>query len=269
MKRLDSLLITQVTVVISIMLILATPVVAIGEEKKAGVVLLHGNGHPTKHIKGLVRKLESHKLLVAYPEMPWSSNRLYDKSVKDAVNQVNAAFTELKKQGAQKLIIAGHSKGGVFALYYASTHPVDGLIAIAPGANVAAKKFKKKLGASVNKAKKMVKKGNGNKVATFKDIEGSRGVTDLKAPAASYYSWFEHEGAMNSTLSAKKINKDKPILWIVPTNDYKGLKKINTKLFNQFPSNKNTKFYKPSSNHKKAPIDSADEIIKWVSKVSL
>ena len=32
---------------------------------------------------------------------------------------------------------AGHSQGAVFALYYASRNPLDGLILVAPGGNVA------------------------------------------------------------------------------------------------------------------------------------
>jgi esterase/lipase len=109
--------------------------VPIAAETKVGVVLLHGNGHPTALIEGLISKLEAHNFLVAHPEIPYSEDQRYDKDVDSAIKQVDAAFASLKAKGANRLFIAGHSKGGVFALYYATKHPVDGLIAIKPGAS--------------------------------------------------------------------------------------------------------------------------------------
>jgi esterase/lipase len=144
----------------------AMPSFAIAGGKKVGVVLLHGSGHPTKHISALAAKLESSNFLVATPEMPWSENRVYDAPVDDAANQANQALDALKEHGPGKFIIAGHSKGGVFALYYASKYPVDGLIAIAPGGNVGGKNFSNKLGGSVEKAKKLVESGKGDQKAT-------------------------------------------------------------------------------------------------------
>ena len=230
-----------------------------------GIVLLHGNGHPTKAIGPLVKELENRGFHVTNPEMPWSIDRRYDKDVDAAVEQVKAAFEELKSKGADKLIIAGHSKGGVFALYYASMYPVDGLVAIAPGGNVAGKRYKKELGDSVAKAKKLIKAGKGDAVATFKDLEGSRGVTSLETTASSYFSWYGREGAMNSKLSAERLGSNVPVLWIVPTDDYPGLKKSNRSLFDSFPSNSHTKLYEPSANHKTAPAVSVEEISGWLS----
>jgi esterase/lipase len=174
--------ITKLATAILIFSLSSMPPVAIGGEVKVGVVVLHGNGHPTKHIEGLVRKLESNKFLVAHPEMPWSENRQYDVPVDDAVGQVKSVLSKLKEQGAEKFFIAGHSKGAVFALYYASKYPVDGLIAVAPGGNVGGKNFRNKLGSSVEKARKLIASGKGNEKATFSDLEGARDVTDVQAP---------------------------------------------------------------------------------------
>jgi pimeloyl-ACP methyl ester carboxylesterase len=260
--------INQLAVAIVMFSVSAMPPIAIGDEAKVGIVLLHGNGHPTKHIEGLVRKLESSKFLVAHPEMPWSENRHYDAPVDDAVGQVNSALGKLKEQGAGKLFIAGHSKGAVFALYYASKYPVDGLIAIAPGGNVGGKNFRNKLGSSVQKAKKLIASGKGDKKATFTDLEGARGVTDVQAPSAAYLTWFDPDGAMNSRNSAKRISADVPILWIVAKDDYEGLRKVNIPMFDLLPSNSKTRFYEPSTSHQNAPLDAADEVIKWISKGS-
>jgi pimeloyl-ACP methyl ester carboxylesterase len=246
----------------------AMPSLAIGEGAKVGVVLLHGSGHPTKHIEGLARRLESSKFLVVTPEMPWSEKRHYDAPVDDAVDQVNSALGQLKEQGAEKFIIAGHSKGGVFALYYASKYPLDGLVAIAPGGNVGGKNFRNKLGSSVEKAKKLIASGKGNQKGAFSDLEGDRGLTEIQAPAASYLTWFDPEGAMNSKNSAKRISANVPILWIVAKDDYGGLRQVNIPMFDLFPATPKTQFYEPPTNHQNAPLDAADEIIKWISEIS-
>jgi pimeloyl-ACP methyl ester carboxylesterase len=122
--------------------------------------------------------------------MPWSENRVYDAPVDDAANQANQALDALKEHGPGKFIIAGHSKGGVFALYYASKYPVDGLIAIAPGGNVGGKNFSNKLGSSVEKAKKLVESVKATKRQQFVDLEGDRGMTEIQASAASHRTWF-------------------------------------------------------------------------------
>ena len=87
--------------------------------------------------------------LVANLEMPWPGRRNYDVDVYVAEKEVESALGALRSKGAQKLLVAGHSQGGLFALYFGGTHHVDGVIAIAPAGNVANATFKEKLGASV------------------------------------------------------------------------------------------------------------------------
>ena len=114
----------------------------------------------------------------------------------------------------------------------------------------------------------MVVSGKGDKKTTFSDLEGSRGVTNVQAPAAAYLSWFDPDGAMNSKNSAKGISSKAPILWIVAKDDYEGLRKANIPMFDLFPSNAKTRLLEPSTSHQDAPLDAADEIIKWISEVS-
>jgi pimeloyl-ACP methyl ester carboxylesterase len=260
--------INQLVFAIVVFSLSVLPSLAISGEAKVGIVLLHGSGHPTKHIEGLIRKLESNHFLVAHPEMPWSKDRQYDAPVDEAVAQVNSAFSKLKEQGAEKLFIAGHSKGGVFALYFASKYPVDGLIAIAPGGNVGGMNFRNKLQSSVEKAKGLIASDKGNKKATFSDLEGARGITEVEAPAAAYLTWYDPDGAMNSKNSATRISANVPILWIVAKGDYEGLRQTNIPMFDFFPSNPKTRLYEPSTSHHNAPLDAADEIIKWISEVN-
>ncbi len=237
-------------------------------ETQIGVVLLHGNGKPNAIIEPLRYELASNNILVVHPEMPFSISRHYDKDVLSAVKQVDSAFTKLKAEGATKLFLAGHSKGGVFAIYYATTHKLDGLIAITPGGSASAEMFRKKVGDAVAKAKQMIDAGNGNNDSEFKDYEGSRGVTYLHTSAEAYYSWYNPDGAMNLYLSVRKLPPDLPVLWIVAQRDYPGLRKENIPLYKELPKNPDTRLYQPDSTHKTAPQVSAGKIISWIKHIA-
>ena len=131
-------------------LILAAALLCIGLPAAAqtGIVIMHGKGgSPNRHVRDLASGLESKNYLVANLEMPWSDRRDYDADVAKTEQEVTAALEALRSKGAKKVFVAGHSQGGVFALYYASKHPLDGVIAIAPGGSVASRIYLEKVGA--------------------------------------------------------------------------------------------------------------------------
>src|SRR5690606_7717137 len=140
---------------------------------------------------------------VANIQMPWSGNRNYDVDVASGEREVGSALDSLRSRGAKTLLVGGHRRGGVFAPYYGGQHPVDGIIAMAPGGDVGASVFVGKLGPSVQLAKKMVAEGKGDAKEKFFDYEGSRGLTPLTTTAAIYLDWFEPDGAMNQSIASR------------------------------------------------------------------
>lgn len=141
-----------------------------------GIVIMHGKGgSPAKHVADLASSLESKGYLVANLEMPWSARRDYDVSVAAAEQEVESALDRLRARGARKLFVAGHSQGGLFALYFGGRHPVDGVIAMAPGGNVGNQIFREKLGESVEQARKLVADGKGDEKTRLLDYEGAQG----------------------------------------------------------------------------------------------
>lgn len=95
------------------------PAIAEANPMRIGVVLMHGKGGaPTRLVADLAASLESRGWLVANLEMPWSGRRDYDVEVGAAEREVETALQGLRDKGAQKLFVAGHSQGGVFALYF-------------------------------------------------------------------------------------------------------------------------------------------------------
>lgn len=236
---------------------------------KIGVVVMHGKGGaPTKHVATLASALESKGYLVANLEMPWSGRRDYDVDVNHAEEEVESALTALRGKGARRVFVAGHSQGGLFALYLAGKHSVDGIIAIAPGGSVGGAVYLEKLGDSVAQARKLIAEGKGSEKSRLSDYEGGKGTYPVVAAPAVYLTWFDPDGAMNMNRAARAANPRIPILWIVAKKDYPNLRKVNIPLFRSLPSNPLTKFYEPDSDHLGAPSASIDEIVRWTAEVA-
>ncbi len=260
-------LIAVTFLVVSILL----PLRAIAETShiKIGIVLMHGKGgSPTKHVSDLASALEEQGFLVANLEMPWSGQRDYDVNVSAAEKEVESALSSLRDKGAQRLFVAGHSQGGLFAFYFGSKHVVDGVVAIAPGGNVGSPIFREKLAESVALARKLIAEGKSNEKIRLSDYEGAKGVYPIVTTPSSYLSWFDPEGAMNQMTAVTNLNPAVPALYIVPTNDYPGLIKAKQQVIDALPKNPRTKLYEPSSNHINAPSASIKEIAEWTTAVA-
>jgi len=236
-----------------------------------GIVVMHGKGgSPTaRHMTPLVAGLESKGFLVANLEMPWSGRREYDVNVAAAEQQVTAALNELRSKGAKKVFVAGHSQGGVFALYYASRNPLDGVIAMAPGGSVDAAVYAQNVGGALALAQRMVAEGKGAERGVFKDYEGSKGLNDIHTTAAIYVTWFEPNGAMNQGKSSRAIPAAVPALYVAPRNDYPGLIRIKSSMFAALPSNPLTRIAEVEGDHLNAPRNSIDEIARWIDEVTV
>lgn len=233
-----------------------------------GIVIMHGKGgSPTRYVSDLARALESRGYLVANLEMPWSGRRDYDVNVDAAEKEVQSALDTLRSKGAKRLFVAGHSQGAVFALYFGGQHLVDGVITIAPGGSVNSPVFREKLGESVELARKLIAEGKGDEKTRFYDYEGTKGITPVTTTPAIYLSWFNPDGAMNQTMAVKAMNLRIPVLYIGPTGDYPGLRKVKQSMFNALPNNPLTKLYEPDSSHLDAPSASRDEIVRWTTEV--
>ena len=234
-----------------------------------GIVIMHGKGGtPAGLVSGLASSLERHGYLVANLEMPWSRNREYDVGVDAAEKEISAALGTLRAKGAAKVFVAGHSQGGLFALHYGGRHPLDGVIAIAPGGNVANAVFRRELGETVARAHRLVREGKGGEKTKLGDYEGSKGTYTVTATPAAYLTWFDPEGAMNQVRASKAMNPQVPVLFIAPKNDYPGLLRVKQTMFDALPRHPLTRMYEPDSGHRDAPSASHDEIVRWTAEVT-
>ena len=236
---------------------------------RVGVVVMHGKGgSPSGHVATLAAGLEARGYLVANLEMPWSGRRHYDAPVAAAEEQVESALRELRAKGAAWLFIAGHSQGGLFALYFGGQHPLDGIIAIAPGGNAASPSYREKLGASVAHARELIAAGKGNEPEQFLDLEGSRGTYRISCTPGNYLSWFDPDGAMNESQAIRSMNPKVPVLFVAPLGDYAPLRGSKQMMFAALPANPLTRLYEPDASHLEAPSASIDESARWIAEVA-
>jgi pimeloyl-ACP methyl ester carboxylesterase len=236
---------------------------------KIGIVLMHGKGSsPVRVMSVLASALEAKGFRVTNLEMPWSGERQYDVSVSAAEQEVENALQGLRQKGADKVFIAGHSQGGVFAFHFGTRHDVDGVIAMAPGGTSNSTLFRDKLGDSMATARKLAEAGKGDEKTQLQDYEGSRGNFPVLATPAVYISWFDPDGAMDQLASLKKIRPKTPVLYVAPTGDYPALVRTKSQMFGALPSNPLTRLYEPSATHAQTPAVCADEIARWTQQVA-
>lgn len=235
-----------------------------------GIVVMHGKGgSPNRWVNELASALATHGYLVANLEMPWSGRRDYDVPLEAAEQEVQAAISGLQAKGARKIFVAGHSQGGMFALYFASRHPLDGVIAIAPGGDPTISGPKEKLSDSVELARKLIGEGKGNDKVRLSDYEGSKGVYPLITTPTVYMSWFDPDGEFGVMRPVRHMPATLPVLYIAPTGDYPGLAKAKAAIFGALPPNPLTQLYEPSATHLGAPSASIAKVMEWTAAVSV
>lgn len=252
-------------------LILAAALLCIGLPAAAqtGIVIMHGKGgSPNRFVIDLANGLERKNYLVANLEMPWSGKRNYDADVAKAEQEVTAALEALRSKGAKKVFVAGHSQGAMFAMHYAGKNPIDGLILIAPGGNVATSFYQQQIGASVVRARSLVASGKGDERGEFEEYEGGKGKWTVNTTATIYLAWFDPEGAMNQEKSSRALPESLPVLHVAPTSDYPALLRSKQATFAALPKHPLTRLYEPDTDHRGAPRASIDEVLRWTAEVA-
>ncbi|MCG8548572.1 MAG: alpha/beta fold hydrolase [Alphaproteobacteria bacterium] len=236
--------------------------------KQIGVVLMHGKGgtnRPLSPVGKLKADLESAGYAVVTPELPWSRERQYADTIEAAFEEIDQAVRGLRDQGAQKIVIAGHSLGANMAIAYGTQRSeVTGIIAIAPGHIPDSKKWRKLFADNVAKAKEMIVDGRGAAYAEFTDRNQGRAST-INVRANVYISYFDPAGlaAMRKTVS--HIKPDTSVLWII--EESKKDKFAGRKTFNKIAKGAKRHYAVVDSTHRDAPEESASTIISWLKNL--
>lgn len=193
--------------------------IAWADSAEVGIVLLHGKQSSPSRMSGLADDLRAEGFLVSTPAMPWSQTRELDVPYPQALNEIEAAATELIRQGAKRIVVGGHSLGANAAIAYAASgRSVAAIFAIGPGHIPERGGFRKLVTSGVEQARDMIAKGAGDEKASFPDINQGR-TREIRTTANAYLSYFDPDGIAAMPRSAAAIPKPLPIFMAVGDSD--------------------------------------------------
>lgn len=257
----------QMILIVLAVYCVATMPTAIAADAKVGIVILHGKLAPPNNnvISPLTIALEREGVQVSNPEMPWSKSRQYNKNYAGAIAELDGAVTELKKKGAEKIFVAGHSFGANIALNYATQSKIAGVLALSPGQIPQHPDFAKFVKEDLAKAKKLIGEGRGEETQRFADVDLNAGGTFTTVMSAkNYVSYFDPDGSANMEISAASIKPGTPLLVVTANRELAPLKDVGNKIFARAPSHPGSKHLIIDSTHLKVPTDAAREIVAWI-----
>ena len=253
----------KTTVLLFLLLsLITTPLYA---EGKLGVVLMHGKGGtslPRSPIGQLSSFLEAQGILVSAPDMPWSRKRGFDKTYQDAMGEINDAIEDLKNDGANVIVVGGHSIGANAALGYAARHQVAAVLAIAPGHVPDIEGFQSKIEYDWERAKNLIDDGKGNDITSFNDLNQGR-ILYVETTPNIYLSWYNPTGSAVIPDNTAKLKPDTALLWVVGSND-RMYDRGKAYAFNNAPQHPHNAYIVVDGGHRATPKKSKDDILDWL-----
>jgi pimeloyl-ACP methyl ester carboxylesterase len=255
---------------ISFFLLLAAPnSFAQVDSKNVGIVLIHGKwGNPTGNIKPLADALRSNGYRVVTPLMPWSVKRGYDKSYQEAIGELDEIVSSFKTRGVSRVYVMGTSFGANGSIAYAAygKHPIDGVVAIAPGHIIDLPRFSKIYSKDVALAGEMIKAGKGDEIGNFLDSNaGKRQQFDMKA--STYWSYFDPNGMGSMSISSKKITPKIPLFVLLGGQHDIATPLGKEYIFSNWPEHPKSVYTTlEGAEHFTAPEFAIDPILKWLAE---
>lgn len=137
----------------------------------------------------------------------------------DAASEIDAWVAWLKSQGATRIALLGHSRGGAQTAHYAAERDsplVKAVVLMAPAIaeNTSAasyqQRYKKPLAPLLAKAQKRVKQGKGESLMTKTNLLS---CPDASVTAASFISYYGQQPHNDTLALLPKINEPTLVVW--------------------------------------------------------
>ena len=236
--------------------------VTIAGQKDCAIVVMHGkwgNASSLSFFSSRLTDLCDYKEI----ELPWSKNRLYDKSYLDAINEIHLQVNNFRAADYKRVLLSGHSFGANATLAYLNIYDdIDGAILLAPG-HTPKYMFNQQMNlATLEQAQELIKNGKGVEKVNFVDLNQGRSES-LRTSAESFYSYFDPEGLGNMSRSARLIKKSVPILMVVGTKDPL-FPNAEKNIYLMAPKNPYSKYIVVDADHGSTPNLSVNQVNDWI-----
>lgn len=183
------------------------------------VVALHGKwGKPPGP---LAASFEAAGVRVVSPAMTWSRERLYDVDYASALQEVHVLVLKLRSEGANTVVLAGHSLGANAAIAYAARYgDVDAMMIFAPGHVPEVQYRAGQTHASLRAARERRDIGQGEqRDFEFTDFNSGDRKRQIVSSAVVFLSFYEPQGLANMSESAAQVRVSIPVLYAGTTQD--------------------------------------------------
>jgi len=211
-------------------------VIADGKKLSDGIILMthgtlaHGRMEIISSLQEMFKERGLNSLAITLGLGITKRSGMYDCKVPhrhkhtDAMNEIEAWLTWLKKKGATKVTLFGHSRGGNQTAWFASEHNdavINAVILAAPmiwNENEEQKVYKKTYGKQLadiyRRAQAMVKKGKGKELMAHTDFIYCK---DTQVDANSFVNYYKPEPRFDTPTLLKHISK--PVIVFAGSDD--------------------------------------------------
>jgi pimeloyl-ACP methyl ester carboxylesterase len=256
------------------MLLIALTVVCTSLSAKAnerlGIVLLHGKTGLPQQMTPLAQTLNAQGWLTDQPEMCWSHNRIYDRVYRECLAEIDAAIARLKQNGANGasgIVLLGMSLGGNGVLGYAANHPgLRGVITLAPAHAPEFISGRPEIIASLNKARDLIAKGQGDARTAFADVNTRTAAFTFQVmtTAKIYLSFFAPDSEAILPANAAKLTA--PLLYVAGNND--PTQRGRGYIFDRVPAHPLNRYVTVASDHIGTPAASQTIVVNWLKELA-
>jgi pimeloyl-ACP methyl ester carboxylesterase len=235
------------------------------ELSELGVVFVHGKGMwPGAFDGGIVNLLREAGAKVATPGMPWSFTRIYAASYQEGLREIDAAVADVKRQGATKIVIIGHSLGANAAIGYAARRRgLAAVVAMSPGHLPETEEMRDRTADAIVRARALAASGETSRRIWPDRIQGVPTVA-MASPAA-YLSMFDPDGPAVIPRNAAAL-QGVPLLWVVGEFD-PIFARGRDYAFARAPKNARSRYIEVAAGHLAAPRVARTQVVEWLKSL--
>ncbi len=247
-----------------LLLLIATPVGA-ANLQGVGAVFLHGKGVWTGAFDGgIPAALEAAGVLTVSPEMPWSLLRMYGATYDEAMAEIDVAVAGLKRRGATRIVIIGHSLGANAAIGYAARRcGIAAVVALSPGHLPETDEMRARTADAIVQARALVAAGEKSRRVWPDRVQGI--PTFATASPAVYLSMFDPDGPAVLPRNAAALH-GVPLLWVVGRFD-PIYSRGRDYAFSRAPPNPKSRYVEVWAGHLTAPRAARSQVVEWLKSL--
>lgn len=240
-----------------------------GDIRPVTIVFLHGkSAAPDKPwLTSLYSTLNQSGYRVMAPQMPWGK---WDGTLQQGLEVVDAAVQAAAKDG-HKVVVAGHSAGGLGVILYRPTDPPKALVgkvmlAVGHILDTASPAFQSIFAEPVRSARELKAAGKGKETERFTAVntKGKKRYEETLITTPEIFLSYHDLETFPSTTAALKQTRV-PVFWAIANHDTIGNNKRPT--YNFIPERPENVYLEVEADHNTMTDRSAEDLIKWLNKL--